>query len=77
MKETQKKSWAWRGLYTWYRFLFIFINFNFDFLAFYKMHFQNYFAKRSIKLESFDSQAKFYNICVRVTVQGINSRATQ
>ena len=34
----------------------IFINFNFDFLASYKMYLQNYFANRSIKLESFTTR---------------------
>ena len=38
-----------------YRVLLIFINFNFHFLNLYKMYFQNYFANRSIKLESFTS----------------------
>jgi hypothetical protein len=33
MKKTQKKSWAWRSLYMWYRFMLIYINFNFDFLS--------------------------------------------
>ena len=47
-----------------YRILLIFINFNFDFRALYKMYFQNYFANRFIKLESFTST--IYNLRVRV-----------
>ena len=42
MKETQKKSWAWKSLYKWYRFPLIWINFNFDILVLYIMYFQNY-----------------------------------
>ncbi len=38
-----------------YRFWLICINYNFDFLVLYKMYFQNYFARRSIILESFTS----------------------
>ena len=38
-----------------YRFRLICLNYNFDFLVLYKMYFQNYFARRSIILESFTS----------------------
>ena len=44
MKKTQKKSWAWRSLLPQYRIPLSFINFNFDFVALYKMYYQNYFA---------------------------------
>ena len=33
-------------------FLLICVNFNVDFVILYRMYFQNYFAKRSMKLES-------------------------
>jgi hypothetical protein len=35
MKKTQKKSWAWRSLYIWYRIMLIYINFKFNFLTKY------------------------------------------
>ena len=34
MKKTQKKSWAWRSLYIWYKIMLIYINFKFNFLTF-------------------------------------------
>ena len=64
MKKTQKKLWAWRSLYIPTRgILLIFISFNFDFLALYKWYFQNYFANRSIKLESFTSHLQHLRPC--------------
>jgi hypothetical protein len=35
MKKTQKKPWAWRSLYIWYRIMLIYINFKFNFLTKY------------------------------------------
>ena len=35
MKKRQKKSWAWRSLYIWYRIMLIYINFKFNFLTKY------------------------------------------
>jgi hypothetical protein len=35
MKKTQKKSWAWRSLYIWYKIMLIYINFKFNFLTKY------------------------------------------
>ena len=47
-----------------YRILLIFINFNF--LALYKMYFQNSFVNRSIKLESFTSHLQHSRpYCIR------------
>ena len=68
MKKTQKKSSAWRHLYMRYRFWLICINYNFDFLVLYKMYFQNYFARRSIILESFTSHLQHSRpCCIRYT----------
>ena len=68
MKKTQKRSSAWRRLYMRYRFWLICINYNFDFLVFNKMYFQNYFARRSIILESFTSHLQHSRpCCIRYT----------
>ena len=57
-----------------YRILLIFINFNFDFLALYKLYFQNYFANRSIKLESFTSHLQYLHpCCIRYTTLAFGS----
>ena len=51
-----------------YRFWLICINYNFDFLVLYKMYFQNYFARRSIILESFTSHLQHERpCCIRYT----------
>ena len=51
-----------------YRFWLICINYNFDFLVLYKMYFQNYFARRSIILESFTSHLQHSRpCCIRYT----------
>ena len=51
-----------------YRFWLICINYNFDFLVLYKMYFQNYFARRSIILESFTSNLQHSRpCCIRYT----------
>ena len=51
-----------------YRFWLICINYNFDFLVLYKMYFQNYFARRSIILESFTSNLQHERpCCIRYT----------
>ncbi len=46
-----------------YRFWLICINYNFDFLVLYKMYLQNYFARRSIILESFTSHLQHSRPC--------------
>ena len=40
-----------------------FINFNFNFLALYRMYFQNCFTNRSIKLKSFTSHLQHSCTC--------------
>ena len=66
MKKIQKKSWTWRSLYSWCKFLLICINLNFDFPVVFMMYFQNYFANRSIKFESFTSHLKYSRpFCIR------------
>ena len=51
-----------------YRFWLICINYNIDFLVLYKMYFQNYFARRSIILESFTSHLQHSRpCCIRYT----------
>ncbi len=67
-RKTQKKSSAWRRLYMRYRFWLICINYNFAFLVLYKMYSQNYFARRSIILESFTSHLQHSRpCCIRYT----------
>ena len=59
-----------------YRILLIFTNFNFDFLALYKMYFQNYFAYTSLKLESFTSHLQHSNshpYCISYTTLAFGS----
>ena len=54
MKKIQKKSHEREDICVpRHRILLIFITFNFNFVALYEVCFQNYFANRSIKLESF------------------------
>ena len=63
MRKIQKKSWTRRSLYSWCKFLLICINLNFDFPVVFMMYFQNYFANRSIKFESFTSHLKYSRPC--------------
>ena len=48
--------------------------FNFDFLVLYKMYFQNHFANRCIKLESFTSYLQHSRpCCIRYTTLAFDS----